>query len=172
MSSRLVAVVGFLFTTIVDSTLGQALNCIGSGLLYCENVTRLRGNSFISLRQDYGATWEGDAVLINCVHEAFSNDAMTARSGNGVIFNGSPVATWDFGYITYMPQNITIDNFRYGGSGTCFVFNDIKYSASLDPVNPYQPPKSITFRNMKALKTSGYAGTDNDICKNTKIFTE
>ena len=47
-------------------TLGHAgLNAIGRGLLLVEDST-LHGGSLISLRSDYGSTWEGEVVIRNC----------------------------------------------------------------------------------------------------------
>jgi len=51
--------------TIRGCTLGHAgLNAIGRGTLTVENST-LNGRSLISLRGDYGSTWEGTVIIRN-----------------------------------------------------------------------------------------------------------
>ena len=57
---------GFWNATLIDTTLGHSFNVIGGGKLYCENVTKVTGTSFISLRGDYGACFDGDIELVDC----------------------------------------------------------------------------------------------------------
>lgn len=143
--SRFDAHQGMFNASVINTTLGQYLNCIGGGLLYCENVTRI-GSYFIQLRGDYGSTWEGDVQLINCTLSA-------STTGNCYLFSGSYVAGWDFGYECFLPQNITVEAFRFqnAGSGRLNVFWSVPADAATDPVNPYRMPQTIRFRNMSRL---------------------
>jgi len=91
--------------TIKDSTLGLAgIQIIGSGLLTVENTTIIGSSAFISLRYDFGSTWNGDIVIKNSTFHPTSNTA--------TIIDGNNDGTWDFGYQTFLPQKITIDGLR------------------------------------------------------------
>ena len=90
--------------TIRGCTLGHAgLNAIGRGTLTVENST-LNGRSLISLRGDYGSTWEGTVII---------------RNSRWIPACGAPVQPYllgasndgqhDFGYPCFMPREITID---------------------------------------------------------------
>ena len=59
---------GFWNATLIDTVLGHSFNVIGGGKLYCKNVTKITSDTFISLRGDYGAIFDGDMELIDCEH--------------------------------------------------------------------------------------------------------
>ena len=73
---------GFWNATLIDTVLGHSFNVIGGGKLYCKNVTKMTGDAYISLRGDYGATFDGDMELIDCQHlgikSYYSNKATPA----------------------------------------------------------------------------------------------
>ncbi|MEI6149197.1 MAG: hypothetical protein WCS01_08900, partial [bacterium] len=76
--SRFDAHQGVANATIRNSTLGHAgLNAIGFGTLLVENCT-LYGDSLISLRPDYGSTWQGDFIIKNCVYVPACGRPVTA----------------------------------------------------------------------------------------------
>lgn len=90
--------------TIRGCTLGhQGLNAIGRGTLTVENST-LNGRSLISLRGDYGSTWEGTVFIRNSrwipACGAVVQPSLLAASNDG---------QHDFGYPCFMPREITID---------------------------------------------------------------
>ena len=64
--NRIDAHCGFWNATVINTTLGHSFNVIGGGKVYCENVTKITGGSFIALRGDYGANFDGDIELVNC----------------------------------------------------------------------------------------------------------
>lgn len=90
--------------TIRGCTLGHAgLNAIGRGTLTVESST-LSGRSFITLRTDYGSTWEGTIVIRDC--------RWTPACGAPVqpyIIGVNNDGQHDFGYPCFMPREITID---------------------------------------------------------------
>ena len=107
--SRFDAHRGVANVTIRNSTLGhQCLNAIGCGTILVEN-TELFGHNLISLRSDYGSTWEGDAIIRNCVWHP--NQGRGADASCSVI-GGRNIAFHDFGYECYMPAFIDIDGLR------------------------------------------------------------
>ena len=65
--SRFDAHMGVANATIRNSTLGhQGINAIGTGTFTVEHST-IDGGNLISLRGDYGSTWQGEFVIRDCV---------------------------------------------------------------------------------------------------------
>ncbi|WP_146602731.1 hypothetical protein [Novipirellula aureliae] len=90
--------------TIRRCTLGHAgLNAIGRGRLTVEDST-LHGRSLISLRSDYGSTWEGDVVIRNCRWIPSGG-----RQTWPILMQVRNDSTHDFGYQCFMPTRVTID---------------------------------------------------------------
>jgi len=103
--SRFDAHRGIHNATIKNSTLGHGgIQIIGSGLLTLENTTITSSSTFISLREDYGSTWDGEIIIRNSI---FSPNMNTAT-----IIDGNNDGAWDFGYQTFLPRKITIDGLR------------------------------------------------------------
>ena len=95
--------------TIINSEIGhQKLSIIGSGTLTVEN-TVIHGNNIVSLRGDYGSTWDGDMIFRNVTLK---------NTGTATLVN----ASWNnhyFGYTCHLPENITIDGITLA-KGTSF----------------------------------------------------
>ena len=90
--------------TLRGCTLGHAgLNAIGRGVLTVEDST-LNGRSFITLRSDYGSTWEGDVIIRNCRWIPGCGAAVQPY-----MLNANNDGRHDFGYPCYMPRQISID---------------------------------------------------------------
>jgi hypothetical protein len=90
--------------TIRGCTLGHAgLNAIGRGTLTVENST-LNGRSLLSLRGDYGSTWEGTVVIRNSRWIPGCGAAIQPY-----LLNASNDGQHDFGYPCFMPREILID---------------------------------------------------------------
>ncbi|MBE6536559.1 MAG: hypothetical protein E7673_01260 [Ruminococcaceae bacterium] len=138
---------GFWNATIKDTYIGHSFQIIGGGTLLVENVTKAAKNNFISMRGDYGATFDGDIILKNCTYEGrkeFYSARNQSPSANGaytdayIISSGFATSNsgystadysggywlWDFGYTCYMPANVTIDNFTHL-SKNMYVFNNL-----------------------------------------------
>jgi hypothetical protein len=65
--SRFDAHMGVANATIRNSTLGhQGINAIGTGTFTVERST-IHGGNLISLRGDYGSTWQGEFIIRDCV---------------------------------------------------------------------------------------------------------
>jgi hypothetical protein len=85
-------------------TLGyMGLNAIGPGMLTVEDST-LHGNNLVSFRADYGSTWDGDLVILNCRWVPACGDRIWPHV-IGVRNDGMH----DFGYLCSMPHTITIN---------------------------------------------------------------
>lgn len=89
--------------TIKNCTFGhQSLQMVGFGTMLIENC-ELHGTRLLSLRRDYGSTWDGDVILRNCTLKAYSN----AKELN--IVNGANDGSHNFGYPCQLPSSITIE---------------------------------------------------------------
>jgi len=90
--------------TIRGCTLGHmGLNAIGRGTLTVEDST-LNGRSLLSLRGDYGSTWEGTVVIRNSRWIPGCGAAIQPY-----LIAGSNDGQHDFGYPCFMPREVTID---------------------------------------------------------------
>jgi hypothetical protein len=119
--SRFDAHMGVTNVTIKNSMLGyMGINLIGHGVCLVEN-TKVCGSNFISLRGDYGSTFNGEIIIRNC--EFFPRNG---AQSDAVLIGGNYSGQHDFGYTCYLPKKITIDG---------LVINDG------NPPNGYQGPK-------------------------------
>lgn len=89
---------------INNCTLGT-INMIGQGLLKITNTSVL-ANNFISLREDYGSSWDGDIIIEDC-----TLNTLSTLGGDVSIVNGRNTQDHNFGYKCYFP-NVTIKNFK------------------------------------------------------------
>ena len=139
--SRFDAHQGMYNATILNSTLGQTLNCIGAGLLYIDGLNRTGGNNFIYLRGDYGATWEGDVIVKNS-----SLEEKNPQYGLFYFVNMS-WDSWDYGHTCYMPQNITVENFSWT-EGTVLIFLHLPQKPD-QSIKPYHVTKTLTLNQLQ-----------------------
>ena len=82
------------------------LTLTGQGALNIRN-TKIESSAFITLRADYGSTWDGDVNIIDCTYVHKGENFVPK------IIHAEPDYTHDFGYECKMPKinikNITID---------------------------------------------------------------
>ncbi len=155
--------------TIRRTTLGTAgLNAIGRGVLTVEDST-LHGRSFVSLRGDYGSTWEGELIIRNSRWIPGNGARLWPR-----LVGGGNDGTHDFGYPCHMPREITIDGLfvddgkhpdDYKGF---YFFNHPRPPRDDLPGErpfPYRPVRKITIRALRTASgqqprlPEGYTGT-------------
>lgn len=109
--SRFDAHMGVANATIRNSTLGHmGINAIGSGTFLVENST-LNGRTLINLRPDYGSTWQGTFIIRDCVFIPAGG-----RTATPVLIGGSNTGQHNFGYTTYIPERIVIENLHIDDS--------------------------------------------------------
>jgi len=175
--SRFDAHMGVANATIRNSILGyMGINAIGSGLLTVENTT-IRGRHLISLRSDYGSTWNGDVVIRNCVF--IPNGG---RPASVSLVGGSNSGQHDFGYICYMPENIIIDTLyiddsnhpeNYEGPAIFSNFNPKMTSDSYQESFPYIKTKRVVLKNVSTESNKALRISDNPFMfKDVKIDYE
>lgn len=101
--SRFDAHMGVTNATIKNCTLGhQCIQLIGHGDFLMENTTvRSHVSSFLSLRGDYGSTFEGNITIRNCIWETPAKSLYLIAENNA--------GDHDFGYTCYYGKDITID---------------------------------------------------------------
>ena len=144
--SRFDAHMGTRNVTIKDSEIGyMGVKIIGWGLCHVEN-THVKGTDFIEMRHDYGSTWDGDVVIRNCKFTPLYNRAH--------IIDGHHTGQHDFGYLCYMPRNVTIDgliiydeNMPEGYTGPKLFASYENYKPSTAKY-PYAPTESVKICNL------------------------
>ncbi len=123
--NRLDAHSGVVNASVINGSEVTTIAAIGGGMLTVKDST-VHGGDIIGLRTDYGSTWNGDLLIENVDYYN--------TTPNPVIING----TWSnhyFGYTTYTPQNITINNLRYMNVVTTpYMFSNF-ISSSVDSGN-------------------------------------
>jgi hypothetical protein len=175
--SRFDAHMGVANATIRNSTLGhQGINAIGTGTFLLEN-SRVYGRSLINLRQDYGSTWEGELVIRNTVFVPFGG-----RTGSAVLIGGRNVGQHDFGYPTYMPRRIIIENLHiddsnhpegYGGAVIFADFNPDKTDERHHEPFPITVTEEVVLRNVTTASGKPLRVSDNEFMfRNVKIIRE
>ena len=171
--SRFDAHAGVYNGTIKDSKVSQ-LAIIGGGTLTIENTTLCpTGNYIIQLREDYGSTFKGDMILKD-VTVQFHEDV---KSVDLFVLNHYD---HNFGYTTYMPKTLTLDNLKLTGTTTRTVnlVSKGKATMSMKGVtnNVMVPMEKLIVKNNSA----GYkyyinnetAEEDLDFFKNVQIVYE
>ncbi len=110
--------------TIKNSEVSM-INLIGSGTALIDNSTVWNNAAMISLRGDYGSTWNGSIIIKN----------VKWRTGNGdrYIVSGSYKNHY-FGYETYLPS-VEVDNLTLLGSDAqnVYLFSGFELEMHEDP---------------------------------------
>jgi len=159
--SRFDAHTGIWGARIVNTTLGHSFTMIGGGELYVDNVKKMDTDTsvtFLSLRGDYGCLWRGDITI--------KNSTVQSSHKNGVksvtLIQGewkTDWKSWYFGYDLYMPQNITVDNFKCVDA-TVTVINWRGLTAAATTCQyPVYTTKSVTVLNQSQPLKLATAGT-------------
>ena len=89
--------------TLKDCIFGhQSVQVVGFGTMLIENC-EMHGTRLVSLRRDYGSTWDGDIIIRDCTLKAYPKNKELS------IINGANDGSHDFGYPCQLPSSITID---------------------------------------------------------------
>ncbi len=142
---------------IINSEIA-AIKLTGGGEMLIEDSVMYIGTSatLIDLRSDYGSTWRGSVTIKNL------NVIRTKKTSSLNLFN----ATWnnhDFGYRTYMPATVTVDNLTCNGvskinlvTGTVSKLSYICDAeiAGEENLNPYTVTEKLIVRNCAGITFS------------------
>ena len=132
--------------TIKNSHIGRrGILVTGSGLLHVENVSVNMSRTVITLRDDYGSTWDGSIVLKNVKHK------LPPEATTSAIIEGTPRFDWDFGYKCHLGKSVDIDGYHLYDTPavTDGVGVGVEMSTS-QPVNtnPYYFPDVVSIKNV------------------------
>ncbi len=173
--SRFDAHAGLYHGKVIGSIV-NAISIVGNGNMIIENTRMISGgkghvnNSFLYMRDDYGATWEGDILIKDCSAETDEEFLYMANIS---------WANWFYGYKCYMPS-MTIDNFTFKAKpGTRLEIlrhHDIEAEPKLHLAvlsngdkndNPFTPPKYLRIINNKTNQE--YHLIDSPAFENTEL---
>ena len=144
-----------LFNGIVRRSRLRMINLIGGGTFRLEDSV-VTGNRLISLRNDYGSTWQGDVIVRNTTLDPAGDQPLQTLS----LIGGSNDGSHDFGYPCSMPHRVELENVRiqdlpaaesYRGP---VLFGDFKIDPS-GGKSPYAPPREVHINDVTT--TSGLA---------------
>ena len=166
--SRFDAHAGVYNARIVDSKVVH-FRIIGGGDMLIEN-TEIFNSTIVAMREDYGSTWNGNITVKNVT----MHNADTANLLYGLWYNH------DFGYQTYVPENVVIDGLKLKNKVDVNIFTKkfVEQSANIvkdeidgkPNVNKMTAPKKIIIRN----NTEGYnfIKPESEFFKDTVIIEE
>jgi len=96
--------------TVKNSSIGwHGIVATGQGTLLVENTKVCSDYKMITLRDDYGATWDGEIVIRNC--------EFVPQGGDAALIHGVPARSHDYGYPIGLPKKITIDGLVIDDTG-------------------------------------------------------
>ena len=167
--SRFDAHLGCRNATIVNSSV-QHFRIIGGGTIRVEN-SHVYSNRLFALREDYGSTWRGDVIV---------KDVVLHNTAENPSFMYAQWSNHDFGYQTFFPETIIIDNLSITNGKKIHLFtppfveqSKLILQDEIDGVpnkNKMVPPKKIIVRNNKAELE--FILPDSDFFKDTEFIFE
>jgi hypothetical protein len=106
--NRLDAHAGVYNASIINGSNVITVSLIGGGTALIKDST-IHNTTMISLRSDYGSTWNGDIII--------DNVRWVTGATTPTLIGGSWVAHY-FGYTTYLPANVRINKLEVNGPAT------------------------------------------------------
>ena len=172
--SRFDAHMGVANATIKNSVLGhQGINIIGCGVFLIEN-TKVHGGNFVSLRGDYGSTFEGEIIIRNCEYKP-----RNGAPSDAILVGGGNSGQHDFGYTCYMPRKLTIDGLAiddtnhgksYPGPKIFAPFNNDYRSEDYVEKYPYVITEEVEISNLTIKSGKPYLISNNPfLFRNVKV---
>ncbi len=141
--SRFDAHKGVTNAAIKNSVIGYSgATIIGYGEFLVEDSVFFT-DKIVTLRTDYGSSWEGDIIIRNTTLAPLS-------AGEVNIISGSNKGDHDYGYECHMPTNVIIDGLKVENAKTVYVFANLNsncQSASYVPKYPYVVTEKVTVAN-------------------------
>lgn len=148
--SRFDAHQGVRNVTLTNCEFGHTgVNVVGSGRLLLENCN-IHRKSLITLRGDYGSSWEGELIVRNC-------KLIVPKGAKTVsLLSGSNAGKHDFGYTCYLPERYDIENLVIDDSAVTnkdykgpMIFGRFKRNVDEDGLYPYITKGIINIKNVK-----------------------
>lgn len=156
---------------VKDTTIGvgnglRSMTLIGNGYFYGENLKIDSANQLLTLRDDYGATWDGTIVLNNI------DFIVNKNSTNPAVVYAINDENWNFGYNSYFPNlyinGLNIDTTTKGANNVSYVtFLHLSNLTS----NGNSTIDSSNSRNLYYFKDNIYLNNLTTNNNNFKLFT-
>ena len=124
--SRFDAHAGIYNASIINSTL-TTLRLTGGGKFIIKDST-VYNNHLIALREDYGCTWRGDAII--------ENVKIMNTADKVWLFGAKFYEYHNFGYQAYFPENIKVSGLGLNTPAKLYVYNDITPQGDFDITAP------------------------------------
>lgn len=148
--SRFDAHMGVENVTLTNCIFGyMGVRSVGFGTMLIENC-EIRDHCIVSLREDYGSSWEGEMIIRNCKLKAMYPDRDRL-----VLLSGSNTGRHDFGYLCYLPEKITIDGLEIDDSAIKAkgyngpdIFGTFNRDAQATDLKPYVLKGKVTMKNV------------------------
>ncbi len=159
--SRFDAHQGVTNVTIRNCRLGhQNIQLIGFGEFIMENTEVYSRWALVSLRGDYGSTFNGNITVKNCVWIHNGNN-------NAAIIAGNNTGDHDYGYTCFMGKNILVDGLKVINENKIpdkMLFALNSYDGNYEPGKPfaYVTPETVTVKNVTLDEGFTFAKTAND----------
>ncbi len=137
-----------LFNGVIRRSRLRMINLIGGGTFRLEDSV-VTGSRLISLRNDYGSTWQGDVIVRNTTLDPADDRPRQTLS----LIGGRNDGSHDFGYPCSMPHRIELDNVRiqdlpatesYRGP---VLFGDFGIGSSAAKF-PYAPTREVLIKDV------------------------
>lgn len=148
--SRFDAHQGVRNVTLTGCEFGHTgVNVVGSGTMRLENCT-IHRKSLITLRGDYGSSWEGEFIVRNC-------KLIVPEGAKSVsLLSGFNTGKHDFGYTCYLPESYDIENLVIDDSQVSdkdyqgpMIFGRFKRNVGEEGLYPYIAKGVINIRNVE-----------------------
>ena len=162
--SRFDAHCGVTGGEIISCKLGHmGVHLIGFGDFLIENTTVFNKN-FITFRDDFGANFNGNLTIRNCIWKPCSDKGCEYN-----VFFALNEGDHDFGYLCSMPENIEIDGLFIDDENipeghNIAVFGTFDDNFSDDKPYPYTVPKKVI------LNISCSTGKAPEICRKAELY--
>ena len=140
----------------------MGVRMVGKGTIYLENCT-INTTSLVSLRSDYGSTWEGNITVKNCTLRP-----VNSKAPGVFILTGSNTGDHDFGYECMLPnsiylENVTIDDSAISNpkyNGPC-IFSTFDRDVTKSGLEPYKPTETVVMKNVTVTSGKKIRVSDN-----------
>ena len=150
---------GICNLTIEDSKLGRSgIQVVGHGVLFVQRCQMFGGSTIVTLRPDYGASWDGKIILKNITFHVGDINYQAK------LINFTNDGTHDFGYPCFYPEvemeNIIIDDSGATYKNFIYLFNNVPTNVgdvtSNNYISPYYIKSKMSFKNMRVTSGNGF----------------
>jgi hypothetical protein len=123
--------------------------------------TVIHGNNIVTLRVDYGSTWDGDMIFRNVTLK---------NTGTAVLINASWYNHY-FGYDCHLPANITIDGITLAKGSSFYVLPKLQNGINTDTVSGKKNLNKIMLTE-KIIVLSNPNNYTYQISQNTTLYQD